>query len=292
MLSFVTLTSAKTPDIELAIRYIKLGNTYREGKDFDKSAKFISDGLKELKKLKGFDANYWTAVAFENLGYLYRDMAMYDESKINFQKAIDIYNKIIWQEDGSQHALVSVLNRISEINKTEIVQNKAVAGLSGNSVVLAGKKLKDLPPDLPSNAKSLILRDNRFRIFPEGIMQHKMLEYLDLSKNRLRAISDNIGSLKQLHYLDLSGNRIEKLPSSISGLENLTELNLSNNKLRDVNFNICNLKNLKLLNLQNNRINFQDVLKLVKCLPNTNILFDKYQRIDDSTSTDDFDDYN
>ena len=168
-----------------------------------------------------------------------------------------------------------------EINSGDLPQQRAIAGLSGNVASLSYKKLKELPSDIPLNTKSLILKGNRFRQFPDGVMQFKDLEYLDLSNNRLRNISEGIGNLKDLHYLDLSSNRIDKLPSGIGNLQNLKELNISGNKLKEIDFNLCALKNLRLLNLQNNKIEFQEVLKLVRCLPNTNIIFDKYEREDE-----------
>ncbi|MBX3044157.1 MAG: leucine-rich repeat domain-containing protein [Candidatus Kapabacteria bacterium] len=283
LLFVVTITAAQSPDIELAIRFIKLGNTYREGKEFDNSAKFLNEGLKIARKSNSFDGKYWTAASYEGLGYLYRDMAMYNESKENFKKAIDIYNQIIKQENGSQIAMLAVLNKLARINSEEISESRAVSGLNGTAVALTDRKLKELPSDIPLGTKNLILKDNRFRNFPEGLIQFKNLEYLDLSNNRLRNISSNIGALKNLHYLDLSSNRIAEIPSGISELLNLRELNLSGNKLKDINFNVCALKNLKLLNLQNNKLDFQEVLKLVKCLPNTNIIFDKYEKIDDES---------
>lgn len=288
-ISLFVFTSAKQADLDLAIRYIKLGSTYREGKEFDNSAKYLSEGLKIAQKINSFDGKYWTAAAYENLGYLYRDMSMFDESKKNFNLALDIYNKIIRQEDGSQQAMLAVLNKIAQIKSDDIPINFAVSGpVKGDIASLASKKLKELPNDIPLSVKSLVLKDNRFRQFPDGISRFSELEYLDLSDNRLRNISESIGNMKKLHYLDLSNNKIDKIPSSISMLQNLRELNLSGNKLKEVNFNLCGLSNLKILNLRNNKLDYQEVLKLVRCLPNTNILFDKYERLDEETQDDDF----
>lgn len=279
----LSLGFSQKKDLQLAIRNIKLGNTYREGKEYDKSAGFISDGLNIAKKFNSFEGKYWTAVAYESLGYLYRDMSMFDESKKNFTSALDIYKKIIKQEDGSQFAMIEVLNNIANINSSNI-NLPEIGGINlSNSVVLSSMKLKELPNDLPKNLKNLILKDNRFRQFPDALINFQQLEYLDLSENRIREISPMLGNLTSLHYLDLSNNKIDKIPSSISNLQNLKELNLEGNKLKTINFNFCNLKNLKILNLRNNKLNFQEVLKLVKCLPNTNIIFDKYEKSEDNT---------
>jgi Leucine-rich repeat (LRR) protein len=278
-LTYVSISAQ--PNIELAIRNIKLGNTYREGKDFDNAAKFINEGLQIALKLNTFNGKYWTAAAYENLGYLYRDMSMRDESKKNFEKALEIYRKIIKQEDGSQIAMINVLNRISDLNFANTKMPAKGAETSNNSVAIyVNKKLKSLPDDIPVNVSSLILKQNRFRNFPDGIINLRNLEYLDLSDNRLKNISENINVLNKLHYLDLSNNRLDKLPASISELNNLQELNLSGNKFKSVNFDICKLQNLRYLNLQNNKIDFEEILKLVRCLPNTVLVFDKYQKVE------------
>ncbi len=274
-------SEAKNPDINTAIRYIKLGNTYREAKDFDNSAKYISLGLKTISGAESFDARYWTAAAYEYLGYLYRDMAMFAESKSNFAKALDIYKKIIRQEDGSQSAMLSVINKLAELNNSELPLLKASAGFDGETASYSGRKLKDLPTGLPQDIKNLVLKDNRFKSIPDNLMALRGLEYLDLSDNRIKEISPAISNLTNLHYLDLSNNKIEEIPASLSALTNLRELNLESNKLKSLNFNLCALKELKILNLRDNRLNFQEVLNLVKCLPNTNILFDKYEKVED-----------
>jgi Leucine-rich repeat (LRR) protein len=176
--------------------------------------------------------------------------------------------------------MIEILNKMSAINSDEISNSNYSFG-KDNSISLTGLKLKEIPSDIPPNIKSLIIQDNRFTDFPEGLAMMTQLQYLDLSQNRIRNISESISNLKNLHYLDLSNNKIKLLPNSISQLQNLRELNLESNKLKNINFNLCALKNLQILNLKNNKLNFQEVLKLVKCLPNTNIIFDKYELIEE-----------
>lgn len=270
------LFASETSNLELAVRNIKLGNTYREGKDFDNAAKYINEGLQSANKVNSFQGRYWTAAAYESLGYLYRDMGMVTEAKQNFLNAVEIYGKIIKQVDGSQAAMIKVINSIEGLNSQSSNSENSVTKAANPIAVHVKQKLKELPGDLPANLRSLILKDNKFSEFPEEITNFSELEYLDLSINKLKNIPENIGKLSKLHYLDLSDNKIDKLPAAIVNLKNLRELNLEGNKLKDVNFNLCSLKNLRLLNLRNNKLDFQEVLKLVRCLPNTNILFDKY----------------
>ncbi|MDT3738247.1 MAG: leucine-rich repeat domain-containing protein [Candidatus Kapabacteria bacterium] len=270
------LFASESSNLDLAIRNIKLGNTYREGKDFDNAAKYINEGLLSAGKVNSFQGRYWTAAAYESLGYLYRDMGMVSEAKDNFLHAAEIYEKIIKQVDGSQAAMIKVLNSIEGLNSQSPDLGSTVTKAANPIAVHVKQKLKELPDDLPANLRSLILKDNKFNEFPEGITNFSELEYLDLSENKVKNISENIGKLSKMHYLDLSNNKIVKLPDAITKLQNLRELNLEGNKMKDVNFNLCSLKNLRLLNLRNNKLDFQEVLKLVRCMPNTNIIFDKY----------------
>ncbi len=270
---------SKDDSFKLAIRNIKLGNTYREAKNYDFAARYINDGLSVIEKSKTFDGKYWAATGYEYLGYLYRDMGMTKEAQKNFDNAVMKFKEIIKQEDGSQYALIGVLNGLSRSieNKTTLSQQQS----NKLSLNFSQSKLKELPAGIPDDIQSLILRNNKFTNFPDAISRFTKLEYLDLSHNRIKNVSELINNLSKLHYLDLSNNRISKLPSNFDGLKDLRELNLSDNKLKDIPAEICNLTNLRLLNLKGNKVKFEDVLNIVRCLTNTNIIFDEYQRVDE-----------
>lgn len=276
---FIGQLVAKDNNFDLSVRNIKLGNSYREAKNYDFAARFINEGLSVVEKKNNFDGKYWTATGFEYLGYLYRDMGMLEEAKKNFQKAANKFKEIIKQEDGSQYAMIEVLNGLSR----SIENNNLIDGSQSNlhSLNYAKSKLKELPSGIPDNIESLILRNNKFSTFPDGLGRYNRLEYLDLSNNRIKSVSETINNLKKLHYLDLSSNKINKLPIKFDGLNNLRELNLSDNKLKSIPASICELKNLKFLNLKGNKLKFEDVLNIVKCLQNTNIIFDEYQKVDE-----------
>lgn len=278
LISFSVLIN-KEDNFSLGVRYIKLGNTYREGKNFDFAARFLNDGINIVSKSKDFEGKYWTATAYEYLGYLYRDMGMQDESKRHFDKSVSYYKQIIRQQDGSQYAMIDVINGLSRSqNGANSVETKGNSGLVLN---FASSKLKEIPAGIPNNVQSLVLRDNKFRAFPESLINFVNLEYLDLSGNRIKTIPESVTLLKKLHYLDLSSNKISELPVALSQMTELRELNLSKNKLKKIPAEICNLKNLKILNLKGNKLDFEEVLNLVRCLQNTNIIFDEYQRVDE-----------
>lgn len=277
--SFFSVSYSQNNSFELAKRNIKLGNTYREGKQFDLAAKYINEGMKVAERNNNFDGKYWTATGYEYLGYLYRDMGMVEESKRNYDKALNLFRQIIKQTDGSQYAMIEVINGLSRVNNANnMISSNYDKSLSLN---FSQSKLKELPAGIPNNVKSIILRNNKFTNYPEGLNQFRQLEYLDLSGNRIKALPESINNLTSLHYLDLSKNRISKLPSNYDGLNNLVELNLSENKLKSIPTELCKLTNLRILNLKGNKIKFEEVLNLVRCLQNTNIIFDEYQKVEE-----------
>ncbi|MCO5249964.1 MAG: leucine-rich repeat domain-containing protein [Candidatus Kapabacteria bacterium] len=275
--------------LELGKRNLKLGNTYRESGEFDAAKEFLDKGLSGVESNRGFESQYWQAVAYEYYGFLYRDMGQQDNADANFRKALDIYSRIIKQSDGSQVAMQNVMESSGRISKMLSDGGSMAFGSSSGVINLSNSKLRNMPYDLPLNSSSLILSDNRFRDFPDGLNRYKDLEYLDISGNRLRNVSASIGDLNKLHYLDLSNNRIDDLPNDMSKLKNLRELNLSNNKLKEVPMMLCELKGLRLLNLKGNKIRHEDVMNLVRCLPSTNITFDEYIRKEEEEVGDEFD---
>jgi hypothetical protein len=212
-------------------------------------------------------------------------MGMKADSEANFRKALDIFSRIISQRDGSPAAMQNVIESMERLR--EFAEPSSLFGTSSGIINLSNSKLRTMPYDIPLNSTSLLLSDNRFRDFPDGINRYKNLEYLDLSGNRLRSVSSGIGDLAKLHYLDLSRNRLTTLPVDMAKLQSLRELNLSNNKLKEIPPTLCELKGLRLLNLKGNKIRHEDVMNLVRCLPSTNIVFDEYIRKEDAQEDED-----
>ena len=87
---------------ELGKRYLKLGNTYREAKEYKLADKFLTKGLNIAKKS---GMKYWEAVGYEYWGFYYRDLGELEASCDFFNKAYKIYKKIITQVDGSDSAI-------------------------------------------------------------------------------------------------------------------------------------------------------------------------------------------
>lgn len=281
-----TLAAAQKSNLELGIRYLKLGNSYREAQDFDKAIEFIEKGRNLVQQ----KSPYWNAVSKEYYGFFYRDLGRSKENNeekalflkeavSSFKEALNSYRKVIKQRDGSPVAVEALLKNIDNLER-EIQELGAESSskYGGSSEVLNydKQKLKQVPPTIPTNVHNLSLAENRFNDFPSQLISFRNLRYLNLSKNRIKSISSGINALNELHYLDLSGNRLKSVPNEIAGLRKLNELNLADNRLKDLPPGICDLKDLKILNLRNNKIPFEKISNIIKCLPNTNIIFDEY----------------
>ncbi|MFC2130008.1 leucine-rich repeat domain-containing protein [Bacteroidota bacterium] len=248
---FLMLFSSGTllaQNLEQGVKYLKLGNTYMTCGDYDEAIKFLNKGHDIVRN----KSKYWTAVAYEYLGFYYH-LSDNDRSKalsyLNRAKAI--YEDIISIPDGSQEALNCCMDNLDQVKS---FPPSSSVNVSGSEVMnYDNQKLRELPDDIPLNINNLSLADNKFRDFPAGLFDFKNLQFLNLANNKLKELPEDISSLQNLLYLNLSGNKLKNLPAGLSGM-----------------------KNLRMLDLKGNKIEFEDISNLLRKLPNTNILFDKY----------------
>ncbi len=276
---------------QIGIRYLKLGNTYREAGSYDKAEEFLTLGKSFFKNKTGWEYDYWRAVSDEYFGFLYKEVSSIQENSNNkeyfkqvsiehFTRALASYKKLIAQEDGSFVPLEQILASIVSLgsggsNSKETKQEK-YAQVGTNVLNYERLKLREIPVGVPADVKNLTLAENKFRDFPSGLTNFKDLEYLNLSQNKIKTVSGDIEQLSKLNWLDLSNNNLKELPLTFCNLENLEELNLMNNKLKTLPPCFCKLKNLKVLNLKGNNLPYSIISNLQKCLPNTNIFIDEY----------------
>lgn len=90
-----------------AVRFIKIGNTYRETNQFKEAERALMTGLATVRQQRD---RYWEAVACENLGLLYRDT----EDSLQAIRYIDTASKIYTQLnlEGSRIAMVQLAESI------------------------------------------------------------------------------------------------------------------------------------------------------------------------------------
>ncbi|HPO61897.1 MAG TPA: tetratricopeptide repeat protein [Candidatus Kapabacteria bacterium] len=107
----------KISNKELGRRYIKLGNTWREGGNLELAEKYLRKGIKIVTAQRD---NYWIGVANEYLGYLFEDLEEYNSAIFYLETAKDIYKKygFLRNGEGSNNAINSSISRIQH-NRNE-----------------------------------------------------------------------------------------------------------------------------------------------------------------------------
>jgi len=142
------LSEISNAQTSLAIRRIKIGNTYRETNQFSESERNLISGLSLVQQQKD---KYWEAVACENLGLLYRDLEDSIKALRYFDTASRIYQQL--NLDGSRLAMTQ-LGESMRIKRTE-----AYAGIDIGST---GVKLSIIQVTLGTEGRYVynIIRDS------------------------------------------------------------------------------------------------------------------------------------
>lgn len=284
---------------ELGKRYLKLGNTYRESGNYEKAEEYLLQG----KTMVAGDT-YWSATAHEYLGYLYRDMGSggtNDDNgeyfmalaKEHLEQALAGFQKSVRQQDGSPSALSNLRQEVQKLSSTpQPGEEKAGSGSAIRKTTNAkivnydNSKLKEIPRDIPAGMENFSAAGNRISDINGALDIAKNLKYLNLKNNRVRSLEGMPKRLKKLKVLNLSGNKIKTLPQDIGDMKDLEILDLSRNKLTDIPSSITSLNHLKVLDLSGNKIPFSRIATILKAMPNTNVLFDRYELIDEEDETD------
>ena len=84
----ITQAQAQPLSTTMALRYIKVGNTLREAKQYAQAKQFLEKALGSVQKSGD---RYWTAAAYENLGLLARDRNDATTAGFYLAKALDGY---------------------------------------------------------------------------------------------------------------------------------------------------------------------------------------------------------
>lgn len=242
------VVNAKT-DTETGKRFLKLGMSYLQSGNYTKAANYLKKGKSIASQ---HNNTYWEAVADEYYAYLYHSLGQTENAKSSLNNAINKYNKIIKQRDGSPYALEEVKENLHNIIQFGDI-NKYGIDNSSNILNFDNKKINEILSHIPDKVINISLSNCRIKNL-YFIADFTDLEYLNLSNNRIKELPKNISELIKLKYLDLSNNRLKTIPVE----------------------EIHKLSNLKILNLKGNKLNFEDIINLVRMLPNTNIFTDNY----------------
>ena len=245
-------------NLELGIRYLKLCNTYREAKLFDKAGHYINEGNKIALKQKSV---YWQAVSNEYLGYFYRDINMKAEAMKHSLNALELYAQSVKQNDGSQTAIKSVIQSISsEMNEIQNETTSAIAGIDENS---------NSNKNPENEFKNFVYNNlNDANKNPDNVF------VLDLDDSDLTAVPSSISNFRNLEVLILSNNEITKLPDDLCSLKNLAVLELQNNSLSKLPECLYKMKNLELINLKGNDFSVKQLVDIFRLMPEKKIIIE------------------
>ncbi len=98
---------------DLGVRYLKLGNTYRETRNYDLAQLYVKKGLEMVRNR---NSRYWEAVGYEYLGLVYRDMGERSLALEYLRTAESIFREILVPRTGerSDMALRQVIDDIEQ----------------------------------------------------------------------------------------------------------------------------------------------------------------------------------
>jgi Leucine-rich repeat (LRR) protein len=119
----------------------------------------------------------------------------------------------------------------------------------------------------------LDLEGNNLFDVPPDIYRLRDLKVLLLGSNKLTRVPAEIIFLKKLTALTFDHNQLAKVPSWVGELDSLHSLSLGFNKLTTLPPEIGKLSNLRLLDLTGNPMTEDEVEKISRLLPETNVVF-------------------
>lgn len=100
-------TYGKGNDLEQGIRFLKLGNSYREIGFYNEAKDYLQKGKKIIAQHKN---TYWLAVSEEYFGLLESDQGDEKAAENHFIEAVKLYDKILPPTGSSLEATMHLLN--------------------------------------------------------------------------------------------------------------------------------------------------------------------------------------
>jgi Leucine-rich repeat (LRR) protein len=262
-------------NIEQAKRYLKLANTFLQTNNTDEAMLNYNKAKEILMHNYRGNTNYWDAVSDETLGNIYLKLGNLPLAKLSYQTALNKYKKILDEKGNSPEAIKMILESIDDNNF-----NINMLGRSNTKIVsLDNSKKVTQNLILPKSVEAFSCVNCKLSEIPQEIYNSPNLKRVTLNDNKIKQF--NINKMTKLEYLDLSKNKIKTINGNFSELPNLQYLNLADNSLKDLPTSIFELKNLKVLNLKGNKIPFSFIKTLIQNMPNTLIINDDYQKVND-----------
>lgn len=173
-------TSGVASAESLGVRYLKLGNSYREARNYDLSQYYLKKGL---EMVRGRNNSYWEAVGYEYLGLLYRDMGDRQMALEYLRTSASLYDRVVNMRNGqgSDNVLRAVIADVEQGTNTP-----------ANAPMLAS------PAPLPDTR----LQDENGRLQSENRMLQAKISELEGRIKQLETSS--VMSLKSSASLDMS----------------------------------------------------------------------------------------
>jgi tetratricopeptide (TPR) repeat protein len=181
-LIFFSTLSISAQELDEALRYIKVGNTYREVDEFTLSESYLKKAV-GIITTKFPNQKYWEAAAYENLGLLYRDNNDSEEAQKYFLRAIDIYQK------NGYAASIKAIQKLmtSTTNKEEFYAGIDV-GATGIKLSVMGVKLN------PTSKKLEIKLAKKFKNANVNLVVKNINAYKEGAKAIAAFINDSLST--------------------------------------------------------------------------------------------------
>lgn len=264
-------------DLNYAKRLLKLANTNIWLEKFQDASLLVERAKQIIAKFNTWEARYWDAVADETLGHIYLQLGNYDFAEKQFTKAFDKFDKMLDPSfNGSQFATKSL---IEQTNKTKVksIESPKVNS-QGKNINFSYRAISGYL-NLPEDLVGFTAVESNLNQFPSELYGKKELKKVVLRGNRISDVF--LREMPSLEYLDLSENNLTNIRIDGASVPNLKYLNLSNNRIKKIPPEILLLKKLEVIDLTNNSIQFSDITNLIQNLPNTLIIFDQYELIEE-----------
>ena len=195
LLAICTLHIAIAQDhyrkINIALRYLKLGNTLREAQQYDLSEKYLRQGLQIITEQGD---RYWEAATYENMGLLFKDQDKPEDAARYFNKALALYRQL--KMSLSEKALEQMLTGAEG-------KEESYAGIE---IGAKGVKLSILSIQLNSNGEVeyILKADSSVNPEPAALTPQSQQETADALKKFIDYAKSKYGISDERMYVVIS----------------------------------------------------------------------------------------